>query len=75
MPIYTWVCDDKDCNHVTEIVRPMADYQVPPDNCDKCNKTAMSKIIEPVKKEQISKVWGGKVPWHDEAYSPTKPIR
>lgn len=75
MPQYDWQCQEKECGHVTVIVRSMADYQVPPDCCDKCDSKALIKIIAPMKKEQIGLVWGGIAPWHSEGYSKTKPIR
>lgn len=41
--IYTWRC--KDCNKITEVERAFKDYDKPPEKCESCKSTTLSRVI------------------------------
>lgn len=43
MPTYQWRCES--CNHVTDIVRKMADWDQPPEHCEKCEHPKLEQTV------------------------------
>lgn len=70
MPTYNWKCAK--CNTVTEIFRPVKDYEIPPDDgCPKCGGKELQRTIEA--KTFILK--DGGVGWHDTNYTKYRSIK
>ena len=72
MPTYSYKCK---CGTVTEVVRPMKDIDLPPDNgCESCGSKEIKRaiVIDPKSKNfQLTEKFGG----HDREYTATRSRR
>lgn len=70
MAIYDWRCCNLDCKNEVQVTRPMADYLKGPDEaCEKCGSATFEKFIAEWSPYQSQLIFGGSVPWHNEAYT------
>lgn len=73
MPLYTWKCDK--CTQLTEVIRPMSEYETPPEKCDHCESVtfAHSVIIRPGNVKGY--ILLGDTGWHDKEYTKYRSVR
>lgn len=67
--IYTWLCNK--CEHRMEVERSMANIDVGPDECEKCNQADFKRVITAKKGLKGFQLNGGG--WHSDNYFKTRP--
>lgn len=71
--IYVWKCDR--CHGQTEVVRPVADIDIPPDQCGSCGQDDSLKRIIVRPRNVKGVILLGETGWHDKEYTQHRSIR